>query len=220
MQFSCAEICIGHECVNMMVELLEVHHWTYFWFILLYEGHRRMSPLGSPGFFFQVWHELAVAHPHAKLLLIVLPDLHHYLILRYPIVQSLRCVVLWPLPYHSPGSALMVKGGSEVGFINRNGCTFSDSSVADLYLSQTANSNSSQCINGISPQQQVKSQWFAPHHQHTDLGRTTLLCGYGYHSNTATWTGHASNRHDVHCCSPLRPMESSFWLAKIPLTKN
>ena len=137
---------------------------------------------------------------HAELPLIVLLDLWCYQILQHPIVQSLRCMVLWPHPCCSLGSALMVEGGSEVRFIDGNGCKLSDSPVFSLYWSHRLNNNAFQCFYSINPQQQVKSQCFVMNHQHADLGKTAFLCGYAYHSDTATPMGHASKGHDFHCC--------------------
>ena len=61
------------------------------------------------------------------------------------------------------------------------------------------------CPDCINTQQQVIPQQFATHHQYADLRWVTSLRGYGDHSNTATWTGHASNCHDIHCRSSPRP---------------
>ena len=108
---------------------------------------RGNQPFGRPQFFFWIWHEPAIAHPCAELTHILLPDLHCY-----QIVQFFRCMILLPLPCCSPGSALMVKSGSEVGSINCNGHTLSYLPIADLYLSQWSNSNTSHHFYGINPQ--------------------------------------------------------------------
>ena len=39
-QFSSANICVGCENINITVELLKIHHWTYLWFMLLQYSHQ------------------------------------------------------------------------------------------------------------------------------------------------------------------------------------
>ena len=42
------------------------------------------------------------------------------------------------------------------------------------------------------------------YHQHIDLGRIALICGYGDYSDSTTRTGHSSNRLVIHTYFPPR----------------
>ena len=91
-QFSCAEICIGCECVIIVVKLLEVLLWT--WFNLT---SRELALWEAPVFPLGTVSQLLLIHMHS-----LLSDLSHYQLLWYSIVQSFGHVSLWSLPYCSP----------------------------------------------------------------------------------------------------------------------
>ena len=85
-QFSCPNISVGCESINITVKLLKIHHWTYLWFILLHFSHQKDRPFGGSQFLLFVWHKPAIAHPCVELPLVVLLDLCHYWIFCHPVV--------------------------------------------------------------------------------------------------------------------------------------